>query len=969
MPPFVPQDAGSGQIPVLDPQGNPGTVAIGKLSGALGAGFHLDSGSGQPVAPEMPVSVLSPANVPGAVPYAKLASALSSGFALDTGSQQERRAEVEKYGGAGQGAAAFGEGALRTLLPGGGGQGLEEDLLDNHADQAARAKMHPWMAGAGGVAGIAPWMAASLAAGPEGPAVVAGGAPGLFSAAGEGATALAGLEEGGIAAKLLAGATEGSLYTASNAYDQNVLMDHPNTAAHLAADAGLGFVGGGLLSGGLQIVGAGLKAGTRAAMEHVFEQTTGVDLGEVAQNVEMGPNGKDGLVDALFRKGPEAAPAGVMAPSAEELTSRLSSAAPMELDATSSAAKRLQDVLREHLPVGESYPTPAQVVTSGQAASHLWERLLGTPGAYTPDAPLSKVAMAMSKELPDIYGNALQSPEGETGHSLLRTLLADSWSEGAAHNIAQTTKGPVAKGLDALTPLEQKATKSLMSAKNVLAALAVVTGHPGVAAADLIGGKLQQKLAPGANRAALQMGRFLGLGGDLAGKGEALAVNSPLNIAPEEVASKAPNIAESAITDTPVPAGKPGPMPDPSSPDFEAWVAQNNAYRAAQAKPAAPVKGAPIDTTQLRDAKQFASNVAKGELGAPGLAKAARNEVYRFSGDPERDMDTIVNAANPKDATNAYMEQHGMSGQTPEGKSLIGHVRSVLPPGTSWDLSNAPHPVIPFQQDALHNLTTAAARAPEEGLDMVKLGKEIISTVQGVDRNAKQAAETIVTGKGAPETKALPAELELPKGADSKAVASVREYLQEAQAKLIKSGSPALAGVGSAVLTQLLNALPSPGLAQMDPNGPGQLGQSKWVPPAAQVRNYQQVAEALNNPIGTLAKVGTGSVSTPQLQAIGAVYPSLLASVQGKVSAQVRAMGDKKLPLDQQLRVRRFLSNGQDVGISPATLAAITMMPTPQMPQPGASAGKPKAQGQKLKLGQSMATQTQKASMALNDQP
>jgi hypothetical protein len=177
-----------------------------------------------------------------------------------------------KYGGTGQGLAAFGEGAA-SALTGGLSAGVETGLGVPAADIRGRAEEQGLPHALGTATGIiAPIVATLGAAAPEELAGLAGAgakgafaqtaeltAPALIARAGKAVAGAAGETGAGRLAQIaLSGAAEGALYSTSDLTEKTLLGDPGLSWEGAAAELGLGALFGGALAGGSDVALRGL---------------------------------------------------------------------------------------------------------------------------------------------------------------------------------------------------------------------------------------------------------------------------------------------------------------------------------------------------------------------------------------------------------------------------------------------------------------------------------------------------------------------------------------------------------------------------------------------------------------------------------------------------------------------------------------------------------------------------------------
>lgn len=177
-----------------------------------------------------------------------------SGYRIASPEEVTAYHQKSQYDTFGQTAAAFGEGALDTLLPGIGSL-IEQGLGASPEAKLARAQEHP-LARLGGsaLAGV-------------GGAMAGVGAPGMFARLGAGA---AGALGGGIAGAVAGGATQGFLYSASDIANRAVMRDPRLTGEAALKDMGVATA----IGGGLGALGGLAKAFAKDHAEQWAKETS-----------------------------------------------------------------------------------------------------------------------------------------------------------------------------------------------------------------------------------------------------------------------------------------------------------------------------------------------------------------------------------------------------------------------------------------------------------------------------------------------------------------------------------------------------------------------------------------------------------------------------------------------------------------------------------------------------------------------
>lgn len=254
--------------------GEPVEVPDEQAQAALASGdFGLPKGR---------INVVTPEGLPESVPSEHVSEALSKGYSLETAKQAEARIEEKKYGDRPIAAGLAGAGRGLTL-------GLSDlaltksglvspktlEGLDEHNKLVSKGAEYGAMAATALIPGLGEKSAVGLA--------------GKLGHAAE--HAVGGVLGEGLAAKAAAatikGGVEGTLFGLGSAVSESSLGDTELTAQTLVAGAGIGALSGGLLTGGLKLSGAGfgslLRRGvTGAAEDAVVDEVAGAAAHEAA---------------------------------------------------------------------------------------------------------------------------------------------------------------------------------------------------------------------------------------------------------------------------------------------------------------------------------------------------------------------------------------------------------------------------------------------------------------------------------------------------------------------------------------------------------------------------------------------------------------------------------------------------------------------------------------------------------------
>lgn len=283
--------------------------------------------------PSGDVPVVSPSGQAGTVPAEKAAEALQQGYRLETAKEIRLREAAESPGtafaaGAGRG-ATFGLSDLALT-----GTGLvKPETLD------ALKEANPNASVAGEIGGA---VASSLLL-PGGGAVGAAGKLGSLAERGVARAAGEGLASR-LVAKAAGGALEGSLYGMGNAVSESVLGDTELSAEKLLAGAGVGAVVG----GGLGALGGAVSEGAGVARKRLHQLATEKVAGAEAKALAMGEESAAELTASLRGKyGAQAAKASNLLETGNQLVDDLGVSAETKAKLAAKLASPEAGELRE----------------------------------------------------------------------------------------------------------------------------------------------------------------------------------------------------------------------------------------------------------------------------------------------------------------------------------------------------------------------------------------------------------------------------------------------------------------------------------------------------------------------------------------------------------------------------------------------------------------------------------------------
>jgi hypothetical protein len=288
--------------------------------------------NGSHALPSGDVPVISPEGLPGTVPAEKAAEALRQGYRLESARETQLREAAERPGtafaaGAGRG-ATFGLSDLALT-----GTGLvKPETLETLKEANPNASV------AGEVVGTA----ASLLV-PGGGAVGAVGKVGSLAERGVARALGEGLASR-LASKAVGGAVEGGFYGMSSALSESALGDSELSAEKLLSGAGIGAV----LGGGLGVLGGAASEGLGVARKRLNELATQKVAGAEAKALAMGEESAAELTASLRGKyGAQAAKASNLLETGNQLVDDLGVSAETKARLASKLASPEAGELRE----------------------------------------------------------------------------------------------------------------------------------------------------------------------------------------------------------------------------------------------------------------------------------------------------------------------------------------------------------------------------------------------------------------------------------------------------------------------------------------------------------------------------------------------------------------------------------------------------------------------------------------------
>jgi hypothetical protein len=239
------------------------------------------------------------------------------------------------------------------------------------------------------------------------------------------------------------------------------------------------------------------------------------------------------------------------------------------------------------------------------------------------------------------------------------------------------------------------------------------------------------------------------------------------------------------------------------------------------------------------------------------------------------------------------------------------------------------------------------APVDEEGQRRAEAVARVEAAAADFDRRADAAAKGLLSGKRGP-VKTLPraevmarAERVVENAANPEAfVGRVAERVASVGAQ-----APGLAQdmQETAERAQSFLATKAP-RRQASPLGDIPALRGPWKPTEMQLAKWTAYVRAVESPASVLEDAASGSLTAEAVEALGAVYPDLLADMRSRVLSEVAAH-PRALDYSQRLALGQLLGLQMDPSQSPAFIAAAQAahQTQPAKPQGNASAASPRA--------------------------
>ena len=104
---------------------------------------------------------------------------------------------------------------------------------------------------------------------------------------------------------------------------------------------------------------------------------------------------------------------------------------------------------------------------------------------------------------------------------------------------------------------------------------------------------------------------------------------------------------------------------------------------------------------------------------------------------------------------------------------------------------------------------------------------------------------------------------------------------------------------------------------------------SHWVPPTLEMNRFMRKVDAVNNPLDVIARVGQGTATFDEVDAIKNVHPEIYKSLQNSVFSAIMEHG-AGIPYSRRIQLGQLFGIPSDISLTPGF---ITSMQTPFQPQ------------------------------------
>jgi len=104
---------------------------------------------------------------------------------------------------------------------------------------------------------------------------------------------------------------------------------------------------------------------------------------------------------------------------------------------------------------------------------------------------------------------------------------------------------------------------------------------------------------------------------------------------------------------------------------------------------------------------------------------------------------------------------------------------------------------------------------------------------------------------------------------------------------------------------------------------------SHWVPPTLEMNRFMRKVDAVNNPLDVISRVGDGTATYDEVEAIKVVHPDIYKSLQNSVFSAIMEHG-ADIPYNRRIQLGQLFSIPTDISLTPEFIVA---MQAPYQPQ------------------------------------
>lgn len=102
-----------------------------------------------------------------------------------------------------------------------------------------------------------------------------------------------------------------------------------------------------------------------------------------------------------------------------------------------------------------------------------------------------------------------------------------------------------------------------------------------------------------------------------------------------------------------------------------------------------------------------------------------------------------------------------------------------------------------------------------------------------------------------------------------------------------------------------------------------------WVPPTLEMNRFMRKVDAVNNPLDVIARVGQGTATFDEIEAIKNVHPDIYKSLQNSVFSAIMEHG-AGIPYSRRIQLGQLFGIPSDISLTPSFIAS---MQAPYQPQ------------------------------------